>query len=615
MGIENQKQLIGLLTGQDPQVLIGMLGILQAGQGFVPLDPRHPDERLGFVIADCRLKILVTEALHLPQALRLAEKSATLRHLICLDTPPADLTLPENVQLHTLAESTGLPAATPPANLDQLAYVIYTSGSTGMPKGVLISQRNLLPILNWSREYFQLGPHTTVLQTLNPCFDFGVMEQLTTVLNGGTMHYLDLAAREDLARYGEYIQAHAINTVHATPAFFKGLISLSEPLPTLKLIHLGGDAFTPELAEFIYSKVGADCRLYNGYGPTEASINCAIYTLPEKSRFDKTAQSSLPIGRASANNTLYILDPQGQLCPIGVPGELHVGGPALSMGYLDRAALTAERFIPDAFGSEPGGRLYRTGDLVRYRADGEIEFMGRLDFQVKIRGFRIELGEIEAALTDHPAVREVVVMARTDPHGELRLVAYIQPAAPFDVTEVAQFLQTTLPPYMVPAAFVTMESWPLTPNGKIDRKALPEPDSYQQEAPTVYIAPRTPIETGLVEIWQELLKHSPIGINDDFFELGGHSLLATQVISRIRQTLNVALPLHLLLDHPTVAELAPLVEERQQAAAPVSRITSRRAQPQPAPRPELQAALAEFSEAELAAMLSEMLAKKQRGEA
>jgi len=614
MGIESQGQLIGLLTGQTPRVLEGMLGILQAGKGFVPLDPRHPDERLVYILTDCQLELLVTEAAHLPQALRLVAQCAGLHHVICLDTPPVGVSVPDQVQLHTLDEAIGAVMTSLPPDQDQLAYVIYTSGSTGKPKGVLISQRNLMPLFRWSRDYFQLGSHIAILQTLNPCFDFGVMEQLITIMYGGTIHYLDLAARDDLARYAEYIQAHAINMIHATPAFFKGLISFSAHFPSLKLIHLGGEAFTPELADFIYARVAADCKVYNGYGPTEASINCSIFALSGKWEFNKFEWASLPIGRASANNTLFVLDPQGQLCPIGVPGELYVGGPALAWGYLNQPGLTADRFIPDAFGSEPGGRLYRTGDLVRYRPNGQIEFMGRLDYQVKIRGFRIELGEIEMVLSAHPAVHEAVVMACTDTQGAPYLVAYVLPLDSVEGSDLAHFLHNKLPSYMVPAAFVTVEQWPLTANGKIDRKALPEPELSSQETRATYVAPRTPLEQELAAIWQDLLGHSRIGIYDDFFDLGGHSLLATQIVSRIRKTLNAAIPLHLLLDNSTIVSLAPHVAERQQSpesTGPVARISRR----QPPANAQLQAALAELSESELAAMLSEMLVKKQQGEA
>ncbi len=610
--LSSEGTLTGLLVGQNPHVLTGMLGILQAGQGFVPLDTRHPAGRLAFVANDCRLTVLVTEADQLALACQIAAQAPTVKQILCLDecpSPQADTPICYNIPDRIDREST-LPI---PGSTSQIAYVIFTSGSTGQPKGVPITHANLTPLMQWSLSYFGLDQHTRILQTLNHCFDFGVMELLTTLWAGGTVHFLPQAARDDLSNYADYIQTQAINTIHATPAFFKSLMSVSESLPTLEIVHLGGEAFTPELAELIYTQVDAHCRLYNGYGPTETSINCAIFALPGKADFDKSAQTVLPIGKASANNTLYILDPHGQLCPTGVPGELYVGGPGVSEGYLRRPALTAERFIPDAFGDQAGGRLYRSGDLVRYRTDGNIEFLGRLDQQVKVRGLRIELGEIEAALALCPGIQEAVVMARPDARGDSRLVAYLLTENPPDLPTIRQLLRDRLPPYMVPTAFVAMAQWPLTANGKINRQALPEPPEVNPEAATAYVAPRTPLEATLAELWQQVLERSPIGIHDDFFALGGHSLKATQLVARIRQQLHFALPLQHLFDHPTIAELAAEIAGQQadttkEPETPQLRPIIGRRQ---SAKQSLQTTLESLSEEKLAAWLEELEAKKR----
>ncbi len=604
-------RLIGLLTGQNPHVVVGMLGILKSGNGFVPLDPNHPDERLEFVIKDCDIEILITEAHYLAQALRLAHPGSTLRHIVCLDPLPQHSPTSDTVEIHSLADSA--PASTHILNgesLDNPAYVIYTSGSTGMPKGVVISHRSVFPIMLWGKNHFSLDTHTQVLQTLNHCFDFGVFELFTALIAGGCLHFLDPSLRDDFANHAHYINTRAINTIHATPTFFKSILSAGQHLPTLRNIHLGGEALTPDFVNTVFESVDESCAIHNGYGPTEASINCSIHTIAGRASLPKTAASTVPIGRTTANNRHYILDPHGNPVPAGVPGELYVGGPALAHSYLHRPALTAERFLPDPFSKTPGARMYRTGDLVRFLHDGNVEFLGRMDHQVKIRGLRIELGEIEAVLTMHPAVKESLVMVGKTQKDDPYLVAYLilNPAtAAIDADELRRFLREKLPSYMVPSVFVTVPAWPLTSSGKIDRKALPQPDGAMSTQHT-YVAPRTPTEEKLAEIWQYVLKRERIGVHDDFFALGGHSLLATQVVSRIRQTFGVELPLTVFFDKSTMEALAQIIDEKQgQEPADAGSPIMRRKRKQAAP----QAALENLSDEEIAGLLGDILAQRR----
>jgi amino acid adenylation domain-containing protein len=557
-------QRVGLLADAEPSVLLGMLGILQSGGGFVPLDPRSPDERLAWLLEDCDCQVLVTQRRHLE---RMSTIAPSLQ-IFCLDE----------------IEGSG-EALEPHREPRSLAYIVYTSGSTGRPKGVPISHENLVPMLRWGCEYLGLGEHSRVLQSLSYFFDFGIFEQLTTVLAGGTLYFPGEAAG-DPAAFAREIVRRGINTLHTTPAFARELAAGDQTLNSLEIVHLGGEALARSTVARIQA-VAPQATVYNGYGPTEATVNSAIYEIGPIGRIGPiglttdSAWPVMPIGRRSADNALYILDSAGRLVPFGVRGELLVGGIGVTRGYLNRPDLTAERFVPDPFGSEPGGRLYRTGDLVRYLPGGDIEFLGRIDQQVKVRGFRIEPGEIEAALREHPAVRETVVIARPEPSGNLRLIAYVV-ASGADNTEMRAFLAQRLPAHMVPSAFVALAALPLTPNGKLDRKALPEPEqaAVEHQAGT---APRTPEEEMLAGLWAQLLGLSSVGVDDNFFALGGHSLLAARLVARIREALEIDLPLRALFEAPTVAGLAarlatarraeaipPLVPRERSGEAPLS---------------------------------------------
>ncbi len=444
-----------------------------------------------------------------------------------------------------------IPFHAPRIPTDALAYVIYTSGSTGRPKGVGVSHASAVPMLRWSRDWFGLAPGRRVLQSLSYAFDFGLWEILTAVVSGAALHIPPVAETGDPEAFARRAVAEGIDMVHATPSFFRAVAETGVRLEGLRVLHLGGEALSRPLVERLAAAVGPECVLYNGYGPTEATVNSLIFAVGRPGEL--RGAERVPIGRPSADNAVYVVDRRGEPVPVGVPGELWVGGPGVARGYLGRPELTAEKFIPDGFSGEAGSRLYRTGDLARWLPEGDVEFLGRVDHQVKIRGFRVEPGEIEAALRQHAGVREAVVVAR----GE-RLVAYVvageEGAGAGDLQE---FLRGRLPAALVPSAFVPLSGLPLTPTGKVDRRALPEPELKESEGRE---AARTPVEEILAGIFAEVLGVAGVGRMGSFFHLGGHSLLATRVVSRVREAFGVELPLRSLFEAPTVAALAAEVE-------------------------------------------------------
>ncbi len=565
-------ELIGLMADPSPRLLVGMLGILESGHGFVPIDPAYPAERARFIVDECRTEVLITEAKYVEKARQLRADSAFLKHIVCLDRAEAKGNGGGEAALYDFDDYGPLEAAGEnggggSAAAAQTAYVIFTSGSTGQPKGVPISHENLIPLLRWGREYFDFGEHTAALQNLSYCFDFGVFEILSTLLFGGTLHFLDRSRLESLSAYADYVNGHALNTIHSTPSFFREVISAGGDLRTLRTLHLGGEQLTPATVEHIFGKVGDECVVYNGYGPTEATINCSIFKVGSKSAPSATHAYSVPIGKPSAGNSLYVLGDDYEPVPVGVSGQLYVGGVGLASGYLNRPALTAEKYVPHPFGLEPGERLYATGDLVRFLPDGNIEFLGRIDEQVKVRGFRIEPGEIEAALRQHPSVREAVVTLQEGASGDRRLVAHIVAAdgRRLPGAELRQFLKERLPAHMIPSAFVCIDSLPLTTSGKIDRRALPSPEEPHAGEESGYVAPRTPTEEVLSVVWASMLGRIAIGLYDNFFELGGHSLLATQLISRVRDAFGVELPLYSLFAAPTMGAMARKIDAVKEA--------------------------------------------------
>ncbi|HVG43174.1 MAG TPA: non-ribosomal peptide synthetase, partial [Longimicrobium sp.] len=434
-----------------------------------------------------------------------------------------------------------------------LAYVIYTSGSTGRPKGVAVPHRGVVNLLRSMRETVGMEPADRLLAVTTYAFDISVLEIFLPLLHGAATIVLPRERAADPAALAEAIRAYAPTVMQATPATWRMLVGAEwEGAPGMRAL-CGGEALPAELASALRSRVGA---LWNVYGPTETTI----WSTSEAVRGDSagTVGGQVPVGRPVANTRVYVLAEGGEPVPVGVAGELYIGGAGVVRGYLGRPEQTAERFVADPFGGEPGARLYRTGDLARWRPDGTIEFLGRTDFQVKVRGFRIEPGEIEARLAEHPGVREAVVMAREDVPGDVRLVAYVVGDA--DAESLRAHLSTALPEYMVPAAYVRLEALPLTPNGKLDRKALPAPegDAY---ASREYEAPVGKIEVALAKIWTELLRVERVGRWDHFFELGGHSLLALQVVSHVRQAMEVELALAAVFEKPVLSALAERILE------------------------------------------------------
>ncbi len=534
--------LVGICLERSLEMVVGLLGILKAGAAYVPIDPQYPEERLRFIVDDTQIPLLLTQS----------QWQDHLQHLpgerFCLDTE------------WTAIANYRSDSPTADVTSDNLMYVIYTSGSTGQPKGVMVPHKGITNLLSWKQRNFGVDSNDKVLQTYPFSFDASVCQIFWPLCNGATLVLAEPDGHKDTQYLVKTIQQEGITIVGLVPSIIRYLLQEEgiEGCRNLKQIICGGEALERELVERCYESLEVERPiLQNQYGPTEASVLSNYWDCDSQSPF-----AIAPIGRPVDNVQLYILDRYLQPAPIGVPGELHIGGEGLARGYLNRETLTAEKFIAHPFSQEPDSRLYKTGDLVRYLPDGNIEFIGRIDYQVKIRGFRIELGEIESALSQHPSVQQCIVIVGEDTPGEKYLIAYwvAETDEPPTVVELRQHLAKTLPDYMVPSAFMRLDAFPLTSNDKVDRRALPKPSSADKLTSSSYVAPRSPLEQELVEIWAKVLKPERIGIHDNFFELGGHSLLATQVISQIREALSVELPLTTLFESPTIAELCEHIE-------------------------------------------------------
>ncbi len=530
------ETLVGICLDRSVEMVIGLLGILKAGGAYVPIDPSYPTERLSYMLEDAAVPVLLSSESvleHLP------EHSA---QVVCLDNNWNTIATQniENIDSGVTQEN--------------LAYTIYTSGSTGKPKGCMNTHRGIYNRLLWMQDTYQLTAQDRILQKTPFSFDVSVWEFFWPLITGATLVVAAPEIHKDSEALINLIIQQQITTIHFVPSMLSVFLQGSkiEECSSLKRVICSGEALSYQLQEQFQEKL--KCELHNLYGPTEAAIDvtfidCGTNKYP----------GIVPIGRPIANTQIYILDENNQPVPIGVSGELHIGGTGLARGYLNRPELTAEKFIPNPFDNN-NSKLYKTGDLTRYLPDGNIEYLGRIDNQVKLRGFRIELGEIEALLNTHSQIQQAVVIARVDIPGNKRLVAYLVASdESLSTKELREFTQQKLPEYMVPSVFVTLESLPLTPNGKIDRKALPAPDGISSEQE--YVAPTTAIEQTLTKIWQELLIKEKIGIHDNFFEIGGDSILSIQVVSRAKKS-GIQITPKQIFQHQTIAELATVANTK-----------------------------------------------------
>jgi len=529
---------VGISLERSIEMVIGILAILKAGGFYVPLDRSYPVARLLWMLDDAGISVLLTD-----------------KHLVELFQPSGVKTVCLDTDWELVArQREDNPSS--PVRADDLAYLIYTSGSTGQPKGVAVPHRaiNRL-VINSDYVHFNAGDN--VAQVSNSSFDAITFELWGALLNGGRLVILSkeiVLSPEDLSAQ---LSRHRISTMFLTVSLFNQVAhSATGAFNGMRQLLVGGDQLEPHSIRKVLEQGGPE-RLLNGYGPTEATTFACWYEVKEI----PPDMVSVPIGRPIANTEVYVLDSQLRPAPVGVPGELYIGGDGLARGYWRRPGLTAEKFVPHPFSREGGACLYRTGDQVRHLDDGKIEFLGRMDHQVKVRGFRVELGEIEAALLSHPAVTEAVVIIREDEPNEKRIVAYVvcdDESRPLP-EDLRSFLREGLPDYMLPSTFEYLERLPLTPNGKVDRRALPAPDQTQLE-PGRYVAPSTPIEEILASLWARLFAVTRIGVDDNFFALGGHSLMATQLISSVRVAFMIEIPLATLFEYPTIAEFATRVE-------------------------------------------------------
>ncbi len=535
--------LVGICVERSLEMVIGLLGILKAGGAYVPLDPAYPKERLAGMVADARLRVVVTQqrlvaALPEHDAHSVFLDAARPDHRAGIEPACTPWSDPHGGTGFTVVREEEDPegGVTP----DDPAYVIFTSGSTGRPKGVVVPHRALANHTYAVAERYGLQPADRILQFATISFDVAAEEIFPSWLRGTAVVLWPRQEPPSIPEFLEFATRERLTVVNLPSAYWHEWVAEMErdggpPPPSLRLVVAGSEAVRPEKLAFWRRRVGARVRWLNAYGPTETTITATIYEPDLQREIDETRP--VPIGRPLANVQAYVLDRHGNPVPVGVPGELCIGGAGLARGYLNRPDLTAERFIPDPFSPDPAARLYKTGDEVRYRPDGTLEFLGRNDFQVKIRGFRVELGEVEHALTRHPAIKTAVVLPKESAPGHRQLVAYIAHGSESGptVTELRTYLRGILPYYMVPSAFVLLDDLPLTSNGKVDRKALEEMDRVPAQGEEAYLAPRTPMEVLVADLWREALGIDRISVRNNFFDLGGHSLLAVQVISRLER--------------------------------------------------------------------------------
>jgi amino acid adenylation domain-containing protein len=533
--------LVGLFLERSLEMVVGILGALKAGAAYVPMDTSYPQERLAFMLSDANLTLLLT------QGSLVARLPTSAAQVVCLDEFDWN-----GAQAATQSDARVRP--------EHLAYVIYTSGSTGRPKGVCIEHRNIVNYVSGVVDRLQLEPGMNYATVSTIAADLGNTVLFPALVTGGCLHVISQERAESQALLSEYFSREKIDVLKIVPSHLAALQSGKNPeqvMPTSRLI-LGGESSRLERIERLRA-LSPKCGIYNHYGPTETTVG--VLTYHARTQLPSTRSGTLPLGRPLPNSRIYLLDADGQPVPIGEQGELCIGGRGVARGYLKRPDLTAEKFVADPFSPDPDARLYRTGDVARYLPDGNIEFCGRIDHQIKLHGYRVELGEIEAALREQDAVQDAVVLAREDDTGEKQLVAYVTPKQSLMPATLREHLKARLPQYMVPSAFVLMDSLPLTLNGKIDRQGLAGLP-FENVAPArEFVSPRTETEKALAVIWSQLLKVENIGIDDDVFDLGANSLQAMKALTQIRDALEVNLALRNLFEHPSVASLAKVIDE------------------------------------------------------
>jgi len=520
---------VGIVLPRSAEMVVAALAVLKAGGAYVPVDPAYPLQRLRYLAENSGVSVLLTHRA-VPEGLN-SQFVAT-------------------VPLESYwSKVAGMPERSPDSTVagSNLAYVMYTSGSTGKPKGVMISHENVIASAN-ARTIYYASPPDRFLLLSSFSFDSSVAGIFWTLLNGGELWLPPEGTQQNVARIAEFIRHGSITHLLALPSLYKALLlhAKSHGLESLQSVIVAGEPCPADLVAEHFRHL-LEASLFNEYGPTEATVWCTVHKASPSHR-------TIPIGKPIVKMEALILDEQMMRVDPAETGELYIAGPQLARGYLGRPDLTTEKFLPHPFSKVPGARLYRTGDLAKYNADGEIEFLGRVDEQVKIRGYRIELGEIECALREHPQVRDVVVAAKKDAEGHQKLVAYVVPATgQIDAVSLRRFLRQCLPEYMTPATYVTLDSLPLNANGKLDRNALPDP--RPAELQNTYVAPQTELERTLAQIWAELLGVQRVGVHDNFFELGGDSILGLQMAARANQA-GIRLNITEIIEQPTIAGLA-----------------------------------------------------------
>jgi amino acid adenylation domain-containing protein len=528
IGLETR---VGIALPRSAEMIVAALAVLKAGAAYVPLDPAYPLQRLKYLVENSEICVLLTHRL-VPEGLN----------------PKLIKIIPLESRWSTVA---GNPEYNPDSKAENanLAYVIYTSGSTGKPKGVMVSHGNVVSSTGARARYYVQQPGR-FLALSSFSFDSSVAGIFWTLLSGGELWLPPDGAEKNVARITEFVRHGSITHLLALPSLYKSLLlhSSNNELASLQTVIVAGEPCAGDLVAAHFHRL-SEVRLFNEYGPTEVTVWCTVYEASPGRHY-----SSIPIGRPLPGLEAHILDPYMKPVDRGEAGELHMGGPQVARGYLHRPDLTAERFLPDPFAKLPGARLYRTGDVARYLAEGDIEFLGRTDQQVKIRGHRIELGEIESALRQHPQIRQAAVAAKKDVGDRPKLVAYVVPlAGTIDPVVLRGFLRQMLPEYMIPVTYVTLGSLPLNANGKLDRQALPDPGPAESQ--NTYVAPRTPFERKLAQIWADLLGLKRVGIHDNFFELGGDSILGLKMAAHANQA-GIRLNITKLIEQPTIAGLA-----------------------------------------------------------